>query len=120
MLKYETIMMAHIFLRSFAVTTKLSKYLQTSGLDLLTARRLIEQTKTEVKGEMSRDFNTIKVATDTFVHWAREEIVSEEFETAVQKRLLYVQNEFPEKRLDTNPLGTFRIEVFNVIMDTCV
>lgn len=37
LLKYETILTAQIFLRIFEHTSALFKYLQTSGMDLLTA-----------------------------------------------------------------------------------
>ncbi|KAL1269147.1 hypothetical protein QQF64_031436 [Cirrhinus molitorella] len=41
LLKYETVLTAQIFLRIFEHTSPLSKYLQTSGMDLLTAHRLV-------------------------------------------------------------------------------
>ena len=37
-----------------------------------------------------------------------------------QQRLLFVQDELPPKRNYPNPLGNYRTNVFNVIMDTCV
>lgn len=40
LLKYETILTAQIFLRIFEQTSPLSKYLQTSGMDLLTVHIL--------------------------------------------------------------------------------
>lgn len=43
---FETILMAKTFLRIFAITTPLSKYLQTVGLDILTAGRMVFVTLT--------------------------------------------------------------------------
>lgn len=37
LLKYETILTAEVFLRIFEQTSPLSKYLQTSGMDIVTA-----------------------------------------------------------------------------------
>ncbi len=41
LLKYETIFKAEIFLRIFEQTTPLSKYLQTSGIDIASAQHLV-------------------------------------------------------------------------------
>ena len=114
------VLTAHIFLKIFSLTTRLSKYLQTSGLDLLTAKRLISECGQELKGSINRDFDAIKIATDRFVEWAKEEIRKENDDFPGQRRLLFVQDEFPQKRNVANPLGTYRVEVFNVIMDTCM
>ena len=102
----------------FAQTTPLSKYLQTSGLDLLTAKRMISNTEKEINGDIRRDFDAIKGATDKFVQTANEKIEKAEFNHG-QKTLLHVQWQLPKRRLDQNPLGTYRVEVFNVITDTC-
>ena len=56
--KYEIILTGHIFMRLFKVTTTLSKYLQTSGLDSLTANRLITQASVDIRN-ISRDFDTV-------------------------------------------------------------
>ena len=112
-------MTAHIFLRIFGLTTRLSKYLQTGGIDLLTAKRLISNTEVKLSGDMRRDFDGIKVATDNFVQWAIDNIESTEFDHG-QKTMLHVQTELPKKRLEPNPLGTYRVDVFNVITDMCV
>jgi hypothetical protein len=47
--KYETVITAKIFLRIFELTTPLSKYLQTSGLDILKAYHMVSQTCSELK-----------------------------------------------------------------------
>jgi len=50
MLKYQTILTAHIFQQ----TTPLSNYLQTCGMDLLTAHRFVTSTQDNLK-EYARD-----------------------------------------------------------------
>jgi len=61
LLKYQTILTAQTFLRIFQQTTPLSKYLQTRGMDLLTAHRFVTSTQAH-KG--------VKTATDACVQWA--------------------------------------------------
>lgn len=40
LLKYETVLTAQLFLRIFELTSPLSKYLQTRGMDIITAQLL--------------------------------------------------------------------------------
>jgi len=47
--KYETLLTAHTYLRVFKLTTPLSKYLQTRGLDLLKGRQMVDVTISEIK-----------------------------------------------------------------------
>ena len=103
-------------MKIFSLTTTLSKYLQTSGLDLLTARRLVTECGQQLKGSFGRDFDAIKVASDRFVRWAKEEIVKENMDSPGQQRLLFVQDELPPPKRNYQN----RTNVFNVIMDTCV
>ncbi len=61
--KFETILTAATFNRIFAITTPLSEYLQTSGLDILQAWRMVESAIEKLE-RISRDFSTVlKVAT---------------------------------------------------------
>jgi hypothetical protein len=55
LLKYETLLAAQIFLRIFQVTSPVSKYLQTNGMDILSAHRMVVSTEELLKG-MARDF----------------------------------------------------------------
>jgi len=57
--------------RFFQQTTPLSKYLQTSGMDLLTVHRFVTSTQDNLK-KYARDFKGVKTATDAFVQWAME------------------------------------------------
>lgn len=49
LLKYETILTAQIFLRIFDVTSPVSKYLQTRGLDILAAHCMIVSSEEQLK-----------------------------------------------------------------------
>jgi hypothetical protein len=124
--KYETVITAKIFLRIFELTTPLSKYLQTSGLDILKAYHMVSQTCSELK-KIARDFDAIQKATDDFVSWATEEFNKfEHFD-------IEVQSKFPEKRLRkrklmpgemaqdeviSDALAAYKINVHNIIFDT--
>lgn len=55
LLKYETILTAQIFLRVFEQTTPLSKYLQTEGMNILSAHRMVIATQEGLK-IIARDF----------------------------------------------------------------
>jgi len=88
--KYETILTAQTFLRIFKYTTHLSKYLQTRGLDLLQAHRMVTNTISSIK-DISRDFSATKEAADKFVQ--RVNIKLELLESN-----LNVEHSFPEVR----------------------
>lgn len=73
LLKYETVLTAQLFLRVLEETAPLSKYLQTNGMDLLSAHRMVVKTEEKLKS-MARDFESLKTAANTFVHWANEKL----------------------------------------------
>ena len=93
LLKYETILTAQIFLRIFEHTDPLSKYLQTSGLDLLCAHAMVK-TPQNTSQNISRDFNGIKDAAQTFVQWANKKLRDEENELVMD-----VEDTLPQKRV---------------------
>jgi hypothetical protein len=67
LLKYETLLTAHVYLRVFKITTPLSKYLQTSGLDLLKCHQMVEMTTEELE-KIQRDFDVVEQTTLRFIH----------------------------------------------------
>ncbi|XP_033996627.1 uncharacterized protein LOC117490951 [Trematomus bernacchii] len=77
LLRFETILTAQIFLRIFEITSPLSKYLQTSGMDLLTAHRLVIGTQ-ESLNKCVRGFDEVKRAADAFVEWANAKLQEKE------------------------------------------
>lgn len=90
LLKYETVLTAHGFFRIFSLTSPLSKYLQTSAMDLVAAHRMVTETHKQLKNYV-RDFNKVKEATDTFITWANNRLQSMDSDMEVQESL-------PEKR----------------------
>lgn len=73
LLRYETVHTAQIFHRIF----ELSKYLQTRGMDILTAQHLVEGTEDGLR-ECARDFEGVKCAADEFLKWANGKLQEEE------------------------------------------
>ncbi|KAK0148975.1 Zinc finger MYM-type protein 1 [Merluccius polli] len=82
LMRYETVLTA--------VTTPLSKYLQTRGLDILSAHRMVLTTEESLRN-MARDFESVKQAADGFVQFANEKLTEEQCDLEVEEML-------PEKR----------------------
>ena len=130
LLKYETILTSQIFLRIFEHTTPLSKYLQTSRMDILSAYRMVTTTQENVEG-IKRDFEGVKVAADTFVQWANEKLQLLQDENQLETEL-EVQSQLPQKRVRkkkimpgevapdetlTDADRAYEVEVHNQILD---
>lgn len=90
--RYETVLTAQLFLWIFEFTSPLSKYLQTTGMDILSAHRMFSTTHDSLK-KIARDFLVVKDAADCFVQWANEKL--EEHEGLD----LEVEAALPQKRM---------------------
>ena len=103
----------------FAITSPLSQYLQTSGLDLLTAKRLIKDAAYNIT-KLSRSFDDVLVATNGFVSWVKEQVrnPSLDIDEGERNDILGIEEKLPQKRNNPNPLGKFKVDVYNVVMDT--
>lgn len=66
-------MTSQLYLRIFERMSPLSKHLQTSGMDLVQAYRMVSSTITYLQ-EISRDFQRVKEATDSFIICAEKEL----------------------------------------------
>jgi hypothetical protein len=73
--KFETILTAATFNRIFAITTPLSEYLQTSGLDILQAWRMVESAIEKLE-RISRDFSTVLRVATQFAENANNQLAS--------------------------------------------
>lgn len=63
LLKYETVLTAQIFLRIFELMSPLSKYLQTTGMNIVTAHRLGTGTQENLR-KYARDFESVQRSAD--------------------------------------------------------
>eukprot|EP00794_Sanderia_malayensis_P016399 gene16399-18036_t len=57
-LKFETVLTAFLFMRIYKITTPLTLYLQTKGLDMLQAWRMVDSATSQIKST-ARDFVTL-------------------------------------------------------------
>lgn len=129
LLKHETVLTAQIFLRVFEQTTPLSKYLQSKGMDNLSAHRMVTTTQESLKS-IARDFTTVKAAADTFVKWTNEKLEEREDNTDME-----VEAALPEKRakkrksragemaqdeVHINAEKVYEVKVHNTILDTVI
>lgn len=129
LLKYENILLAHIFLKIFSITGPLSRYLQTKGLDLLRCNSMVENTIKQIQ-LLQRDMKAIEEETDSFISWAANHLESREItadleigDTFPEKRSRRVKKFFDEKATDEQPKSEkdrFKISVYNVLLDSVI
>lgn len=126
LLKYETILTAQIFLRIFECTSTLSKYLQTSGMNILAAYHMVSATQEDLR-KCVRDFDAVKKAADNFVEWANDKLLDrEDCELEVQAALpakrtrkkKTMPGESSEDETVSDATTAYKIKVHNVIFDT--
>ncbi|XP_050500714.1 uncharacterized protein LOC114327646 [Diabrotica virgifera virgifera] len=127
LLKYENILIGHIFLKLFSITGPLSRYIQTTGLDLLKCNFMVNDSILSLK-KMQRNFPDIEASADKFVGWAKLSFERRDFEIFIEEQLPEFRSKkkkkfFDEKTSDEIPVSpkeNFRIVFFNVIADTAV
>ncbi|CAL9702757.1 unnamed protein product [Knipowitschia caucasica] len=124
LLRYETVLTAQVFLRVFQETTPLSKYLQTSGMDILTAQRLVTGVQNSLQ-HCSRDFAGVQKAAGVFVEWANTVLQDEEdieVETALPEKRVrkkkVMPGELAQDEAPSHAEAEYKIKVHNVILDT--
>jgi hypothetical protein len=104
LLKYETMLTAEVFLRIFEQTSLLSKYLQTRGMDIVTAQHLVTGTEDNLR-KSARDFEGVKRSADNFfVEWANG--ILEEQVTKPQS-----QDSFPSLAADDATVGRIHRQI---------
>jgi hypothetical protein len=123
-LKYETIMIAFIYLRIFEHTSPLSQYLQSQDANLLAAERMIRSTISEIN-TFSRDFKTVKAKADEFVLGANEHLKECESDCKIDEKFtekrVGKKKVMPGEKAVDEPIQVaeknFEVNVHNVIMD---
>lgn len=127
LLEYETVLTAFIFLRIFETTTPLSKYLQTSGLDILKAYNMVCSTRKKLT-DYSRDFETVKKQADKFIILMNGKLEKTESESRLAKELpskrsrivKSMPGETARHEVVTDSLKFYEINTHNVILDKTV
>lgn len=127
-LKYSFVMTSQLYLRIFERISPLSKYLQTSEMDLVQAYRMVSSTTTYLQ-EISRDFQKVKEATDSFIVWAEkeleqvDEILESEFpdESLVRRKIKKkLPGEISSDQFIINPIEKYKITVHNIVLDSII
>ncbi|KAJ8369227.1 hypothetical protein SKAU_G00092550 [Synaphobranchus kaupii] len=122
LLRYETILTAQVFLRIFEQTSPVSKYLQTSGMDILTAQCLVMGTKESLR-KCARDFDSVRRAADTFVEWANgilqeQQDCEAEVQTALPEKRLRKKKKMPSELAEDEPItDAMRDYEYNLLTD---
>ena len=128
MTKFETILTAATFNRIFAITTPLSEYLQTSGLDVLQSWRMVESALGKLEG-ISRYFSTVLEVATQFATNSNSRLASlnchvEVEESLPSKRIRRKKLPFGEtddgNNSTHNGIETYQVEIYNVVMDQVV
>lgn len=90
LLKYETILTAHIFLKIFITTSPVSLYLQSKEMNVIQAYTMVIHS-ISVLSEESRNFDEVVDNTNLFIDWANDEFIKNNLDYTVENCL-------PEKR----------------------
>lgn len=134
LLKYETILIAHIFIKIFSITGPLSRYLQTSGLDILKCIQMVEVSLNELR-KNQRSMELTKNMCIEFISKTNEIISTRINESNDDLEIEEIQSQFEIKRIsrkkimanyeasdDTiiNVEKKFTIDVYNRVFDTII
>ena len=114
--KFETVLVAFTYIRIFDITIPVSDYLQTPGLDVLQAWRMINEA-TDKLSNIARDFAAIYQHATTFINGVNDKLSEEG---------IRLTTDLPEIRVTRRAPGVqsaeknFEINCHNVILDTVV
>ncbi|XP_040911494.1 uncharacterized protein LOC121193318 [Toxotes jaculatrix] len=125
LLKRETVLTAQIFLRIFEITSPLSRYLQTSDIDLITAHLLVIGALDRQK-TCNRDMDGVTKAANVFAEWANKKLEESGSKEMVQVDLHEIRirkrktmpGEVAEEQHGLSAEDQYRIKVHNIILDT--
>ena len=124
-MKFETILAAFVFLQIYKVTTPLSLYHQTKGLDMLQAWRMVETVNKEITA-ISRDFESIHQKAKEFcasVNVSLDE-TDLEIDAVLPKKRARKKKRMPGEQCQDeavlDEVDSYRINTFNAIMDRVV
>ncbi len=136
LLKFETILTSQIYLRIFEISSPLSKYLQSCGIDFMKCNDLVNHFKKKVMS-FSRDFETVKRSAEKFANEKNFIMEAEEIDAAIETNLPVKRIKKRKKMADENSevpstsdgnallkprdeYEMYKIDTYNVILDTAV
>ena len=120
MICYQHVLKAITYLRIMEITSALSKYLQSSGLDFINAFNLVEATKRDIQ-QIHRDFAMVVTKTDHFVQHAIEVVEERGCDVLIEssffaERVRKSTNE-PLDECLSDSMKKFEVDVHNRILD---
>lgn len=134
LLKYETILIAHLYMNIFSITGPLSRYLQTSGLDLHKCVQMVKASLNELKKIQRNIDNTMQVC-DEFILKMTNEIQKRIDVSSENLEIQEIQNKFEVKRVakkrkmanyesNDEPIEDekkkFSVEIYNRVLDIII
>ncbi|KAL4089376.1 hypothetical protein QTP88_024422 [Uroleucon formosanum] len=121
---FKIILTSHIFICIFKIVGPTSRYLQTKGLDLLTAWNMIESVKSEIsKIDFESVYNEAYIFSKKInkhfsdLHLPEDIIVEDQLPTSRVYRKKRLCDELCEDQVLTNPKEKSRVETYRVIID---
>lgn len=128
LIKFETVLTGKMYLRLFEFTSPLSKYLQTNGMDVIQAHRMVLKTNEELK-KIARDYQSTYEVTNEFIKCVNKKLenknsqirVEDDFSVTRLRKLKQLDGEIGQQLLfNKSPKNKFQIEVYNVVFDTAI
>ncbi len=92
LLQFDTILTAFLYNRIFSITSPLSEYLQTRGIDLLQAWRMVESSAKCLQ-RISRDFSTVH---DRAVNFCNDVNKILSLQATEEQEIIEVSTSFPK------------------------
>uniref|UniRef100_A0A803KFL2 DUF4371 domain-containing protein n=1 Tax=Xenopus tropicalis TaxID=8364 RepID=A0A803KFL2_XENTR len=125
--RYETLLVSFLFMQIFEIATPVSDYLQTSGLDILQAWRMVEMAKSQFQ-KLRPSFAKLVALVNAFIekidHSLDEMSVSAEVEKSLpQKRVARkkrMPGELARDEPTVDPLKGFEVHTYYAVIDQAV
>ena len=124
-MNFKVLLVAIVYSRIFQVCTPVSKYLQTNGMDILAALKMVNKTRTMIES-IRNEFEDIVKETTLFATSTNslldETDLEEQITTELPVKRVRRKKKFPSDKADDeileSPMKQFRVNVFNVIIDS--
>lgn len=127
LLKYETILTAHVFLQIFVSTTPVSLYLQTKGMNVMQAFTMVNKTIDDLKNQSRNFVETINIV-DTYVKEMNKKLEERNLEYSIPETFFSKLTKKPKKMPGENASDEsiinlkkkYRVNVYNLIYDQAI
>ena len=124
-MNFKVLLVATVYSRIFQVCTPVSKYLQTNGMDILAALKMVNKTTTMIESIRNEFEDIVKESTlfATSTNSLLDETdLEEQIATELPVKRVRRNKKRPSEKADDeileSPMKQFRVNVFNVIIDS--